>query len=365
MQKKQIKEKIVLGWSAILIMFFLCGSLLSYWIIHNDKVASDIRHINRLALVDVKNDNAEINQAIRASIPSENQVKVGMYVERIIKLQSTDTEWVVEFYLWFTTQNPDLKPGESFQILNGDILESVKIKENAEIVNGQKEYYSLYKVIGSITKFFNIVRYPLDNHLLTIQIEDKSLPLSKLEYIADQENSVLSSRMQAPGYDIVDKKIVSRVHSYQTNRGDITLTEAESLHSQFAIGLSIKRPDLGLYLKMFQGLFAAVTVALITFFLGYGSGDRIGIGIGAFFAAVANNYISLNELPHGGLLTLTDIVNGIGLFTIMMTIASAQIANWLADRQQKNELAKLFDRTSFAICLLGYIGLNTLVVLTA
>jgi hypothetical protein len=47
-------------------------------------------------------------------------------------------------------------------------------------------------------------------------------------------------------------------------------------------------------------------------------GDRIGLGVGAFFASMASSYISLNELPGVGIRTLTDTVNGLAMVTIFL-----------------------------------------------
>jgi hypothetical protein len=361
MKSKNRHTLVLLAWVTTLIIFFSGWGIVSYSIINEDKLASELRHYQRLAddVHGLKNPDFQTANAIEN--PLAPKVKVGIYVERIIKLESTDTEWISEFYIWFITEDLSLRPGDTFQILNGDILEIDKIKSMEQ--SGQR--YTLFKVIASITKFFNIVRYPLDNHLLTIQIEDKKLRLHQLEYTVDAKNSNLSSRLQAPGYGIDLAKITSRVHAYQSNRGELGVTAQESLFSQFSVGLQIYRPDLGLYFKMFQGLFAAVMVAFIAFFLGYQGGDRIGIGIGAFFAAVANGYISMNELPHGGLLTLTDIVNGFGLFTIFMTIISSQIASWLSDQQDARHSARSLDNISFTVCLVGYVAVNVLVVKVA
>ena len=59
-------------------------------------------------------------------------------------------------------------------------------------------HYVLYQVRARMTKVLDTDRFPVDDHLMTLQIEDEVLPLSELEYVPDVAGSDVSSRVQMP-----------------------------------------------------------------------------------------------------------------------------------------------------------------------
>ena len=149
-------------------------------------------------------------------------VKIGMYVDRIAALSMKESYWTVEFYIWFTWKDDTLKPGETFQVVGGEISKSTLIKQKKS-ANG--EHYAIYRVIAKITKSFNTTRFPRDDHLLTIHIEDTQRPFYQLRYSADETNSDVSSRVSVPGYTIYHNNAVVKLHPYKTTRGNPELPE--------------------------------------------------------------------------------------------------------------------------------------------
>ncbi|MFP6729928.1 MAG: hypothetical protein VCD50_07155 [Alphaproteobacteria bacterium] len=100
--------------------------------------------------------------------PENIKVTSGIYVDRIFDVSLRSTRWKVDFYIWFVWTGPNVHPGDNFQIVNGEII-SKKLLDDTDLGD---EHYELYRVSAEITKFFNISRYPRDDHLMTIHIED-------------------------------------------------------------------------------------------------------------------------------------------------------------------------------------------------
>lgn len=103
-------------------------------------------------------------------------------------------------------------------------------------------HYELYRITAEITKFFNIGRYPHDDHLMTILIEDTRRQRYDLRYKPDPAGSEISSRVKIPGYEIYSKQLIEKGHSYKTRRGDPKLPDSyKSTYSQLVFGIGIKR----------------------------------------------------------------------------------------------------------------------------
>ena len=365
MLKLDKKEKrIFIIWTVSLIGFFGLFTAFTYDKLHNDRVESHKNHLNRM---DPNAKEANLTWVNPKDLKEDKdhpaeKVKVGIYVDHIAELSTKNTDWTVDFYIWFKWKSKNVHPGNDFHVIDGNIL-SLELVDTSHT---EKERYSLYKVQAQITKFFNITRYPRDDHMLTISIENKYHPWSEVQYIVDSKASAISSRGGLPGYTI-DNGIVTgiKAHPYKTNRGHPDHDTAEgAVHDRFILGINISRSDWGLYYKMFLFLFASVAVAFLVFLMKPISEERVGLGIGAFFSAVASSYVSTQELPGAGVLTLCDMINMLGMVTIFLTVLCSVLLKRVAV-EDNIAFAKLLNRVTFWIFLAGFVVSNIIIAQTA
>ena len=158
----------------------------------------------------------------------------------------------------------------------------------------------------------------------------------------------------------------TKPHPYKTNRGNPKYkSDRMIVYNQLIYGQEIRRPDWGLYFKMFESLFASVAVAFLVFFMNPQGDGRVGLGIGAFFAAVASSYVTTTELPGIGILTLSDLINILGMTTVFLSVLCSIIVMKVAEDNSKLGLAKIFDRLSFVIFMAGYSIANIVIALMA
>ncbi|MFW2372653.1 MAG: hypothetical protein ACN4GM_05980 [Gammaproteobacteria bacterium] len=354
----------VAAWALFLMLFYLFITIVAAWKVYEDKVEAQKHHQNRLDAYSQEQGRTWIDPKLLyedAENPAQ-KVKVGIYIDHIVDLSTKDTSWTVDFYIWFRWQDKNLHPGETFQVMDGTIISREKTKT---LQHGQ-ETYELYRVIAQITKFFNVTRYPRDDHLLTLSIEDSMHPWQRLHYVADKDASDLSSRLKLPGYQVNKTFMVTKPHPYKTSRGDPRLkADHMAVYDQVIYGIEISRPDWGLYFKMFQPLFASVAIAFLVFFMNPAGEGRVGLGIGAFFAAVASSYVTTTELPGVGILTLSDMVNIMGMVTIFLSVFGSVIVMHIAKDEMQIELARLFDRVSLLVFVAGYGIANILIAQVA
>ncbi len=351
------------AWIALIVLFYLIAGYLASSIMYEDRVESEARHQERIDPHKTeKGKTAPDYKQLSNSQYNYREASVGIYVDRIETISTKETLWTVDFYLWFNWEGDGIRPGETFHIVDGEILSKELVKSSHD----GDSHYELYRVATRITKMFNITRYPLDNHQLTIRVEESENQWAQFQYVPDLEGTTYSSRVAVPGYRIHRSDLVNKPHAYKSSRGDPQSPAADkTVYSQLTYALGIERPDWGLYFKMFQGLFAAVAIALLAFLLAPASGDRIGLGVGAFFAAVANSYINLSELPGVGRVTLTDMVNGIGMVTILLTIFSSIISSHLAEAKGEIKAARDFDRVSLVVFAVCFVAVNIAIFLSA
>ncbi len=289
-------------------------------------------------------------------------VKVGIYLDRIAEMSIVGSSWKADFYVWFSWQGDELNPGETFQVVNGEILSKTLVDKRDE----GKNHYALYRTMVAITKNFDVTRFPRDDHMLTISIEDAARQSYQLLYLTDEEASDISSRVAASGYKILSKVASVKPHSYKTARGNPGLpVNFRATYSQFSLGVWIARPSWGLFFKLTGILYAAVTMALLALFV-RASCDRLALQTGAIFAAAANAYITASLIPDTGVATLADQMNWIGIVCIGVALLAGIIYQYHFENvAERAATSKLFDLSTFALMAALFIGLNLVVPLSA
>ena len=105
-------------------------------------------------------------------------VYIGTYVNQINSMSLKDEKVQVDFHIWFRWKGDDLKPLETFDLTNGD----VDAKEDIYQATSGGFHYAVCRCLATIQKQWNVRDFPLDNHDITIELED-----------ADQEEEKLSS----------------------------------------------------------------------------------------------------------------------------------------------------------------------------
>src|SRR5262245_33576026 len=291
------------------------------------------------------------------------QVNAGIYVDRIVALSIKDASWAVDFYVWFSWKGDAVEPGKGFEIVDGQI----ESQQRDEEYSAGDEHYERYRIIAQITKPFEISRFPCDDHLLTINVENPHYQWQHMVFVPDAANSSVSSRVRVSAYGIQGSKIIEKPHSYKTTRGDPRLTAGtKSTVSQCRFGIALRRDSWGFYFKMFQALYVAVTIAMLAMFIKPTNVDpRFGLGVGGLFAAVANSYVTSALIPDTGMMTVADLVNGIGIGMILLTVIQSTVSLYVYERLGLEALSRRFDKVSFAILASGYLAINLALPLAA
>ena len=359
------RQKIFLcGWAA----FLMVGSLLTLYFMGEEQYTlrqeSTATQAFHLASGVHKHEATELD----ATPPKDHekdlpqQVDVGIYLDRIAELSILSSDWKADFYVWFNWVGDAINPGETFHVINGEVLTKSLVEKRDE----GKHHYALYRVTAQITKVFDVSRFPRNDHLLSLDIEDGASQSYQIKYVISKEASHVSDSVAIPGFKIIAQQALVKPHSYKTTRGNPTLPDDfKATYSQFSYAVWIARPTWSLYLKMFVVMFGAVFTALLGFFV-KSSADRVALVSGSLFAAVANMYIASTLIPDTGVATLADHINWIGAAFIMVAIVQTVIYQYSFEgRDDRKEVAEFFDWISFALMLPFYVLLNVAIPLLA
>jgi len=290
-------------------------------------------------------------------------VTAGGRINDIGEFSLRESGWTADFNLWFNWSGDAVKPGAGFRVVNGEILK----REKVDSYHRGTEHYEEYHVVARITKHFDASRFPFAEEGLFIQIEDATQGAEALRYVADERNSSVATEAMPRAVKLTGFLVGTRIGSFRSGRVDPGHADGMiKVRSQLFLAMLGKPDSMGVYIKTFQALFAAVAVALIVLFIKPIHVDpRFGVPVGGFFAAVGNNIYVGAILPHSDRHTLADMVNATGLLTIFLILVQSAVALFIEDSLNNERLRRLFDHVSFAVFLLGYLAVNIVLPLAA
>lgn len=291
------------------------------------------------------------------------KVVVGAYVNQVHEFSLRDNSFTVDFYLWFRWKNPELKPYETFSVVDGRI-ESKTDAVVKDLPSGEKHAYT--RVVAKITRFFDTRAYPLDNHQLAVVVEEEDSEAHLMRYEADTENSAAAPDIALPGWVFERLSTVTGTETYRSNFGDTSLPKGnEATYSRLTTAISFTRTGATFFMKLFVGLWACVIAALLAFWIRPVNVDpRFGLGVGALFGAIASQYVIASTLPDSNVITLADKIHLWAFFFIIVSIAQSTVSlwHWEHDRQEQSKRLDVLFRW---LTPLGWIASTVFMIVRA
>ena len=325
---------------------------------HRDAARYDVRMNVRLVLVAVLLGFPLPALAAESQPAKPVVVHAGIYLNQVRELSLRDSQFVADFWLWFRwKKGAPVDPLATFEIVGGDI--ESRTNESREDLPGDEWSYATARIVARVVQILNVRDFPQDRHRLIIAIEDGEHEDFELVYAADSPNSRIDPKVHVPGFRVANFETVTLQHAYKTNYGDVTLPpDSESTYSRFEFALNVERPGFGYTLKLVWGMWLSALVALLALFIKPINVDpRFGLGVGAIFAAMANQYIVTSALPETATVTSADIIGMATIVVILVGVAESVGSLWLFENEQV-ALSKRLDRYTLIVVLCLYVVLN-------
>ncbi len=278
-------------------------------------------------------------------------VHVGFYLNRLTEVSHKDGTLRIDAWFWFRWKDKDLKPFETFELVNGEIEE----RQPTEVMDDEGFQYSSVRVRAKVFKSFDVENYPFDNHTIPIELEDSNSEFKLMEFEPDA-SSKLDPSVSVDGWNISLRGVRSEPHTYPTNYGFQSLGENNATYSRFIVELGLDRHEsLLTVVKLFWVSYLALILAIGACFVKSSDIDaRFGIGLGSIFAASANTIAVSAELPDTPVITLAEQINIVTVLVIFMTIFLSIISLRLR-HNGREYTAEVLDFSCAGLLSVGYI----------
>lgn len=294
-----------------------------------------------------------------AEVP--DTVRTGIYINSIHDINFKDKEYTLSVWLWLKYKNKDFDFVKNLEVPQAKSVD----KSFSTIDSSNGKVYLLMKLQCVMKDTWAIDNFPFDRQKLRFSIENSQFDSKSLVFVADTLGKHYDPRFTLRGWRIDSLDITTGIKAYETTFGDESLQKPHTEYSNFKFKMVINRDAMGLFWKMFLGMYVAFLIAYMCFYIHTDSIDsRFGLSVGALFAVIGNKYIIDSSLPESTSFTLVDALHGITLLFILTIIISTSYTLLLIKREQLDK-AKKFDFISAQVLLACYLLLNAYFIYTA
>jgi hypothetical protein len=281
-------------------------------------------------------------------------VRTGIYVTSIHDIDFKEKQYTVDFWLWLKYKDQSFDFVENLEIPQAKTV----TKSFSTIDSTGNEVYLLMKIQCLMKDSWSIDNFPFDHQILRLSIENSQFDSQSLIFVADTLGKQYDPRFTLRGWNIDSLHVSTGTKVYETAFGDTSIKVPHTEYSNFKVKVGISRNALGIFWKMFLGMYVAFFIAFMCFYIHSDSIDsRFGLSVGSLFAVIGNKYIIDGSLPETTTFTLVDTLHGMTLVFILAVIISTAYSLRLIKRD-KLSAANRFDRISSISLLIAYIILN-------
>ena len=281
-------------------------------------------------------------------------VYTGIYITSIHDIDFKQKEYTINFWLWLKYKN------KAFDFLQNLEVPQAKTvtKSFSTIDTTGSRIYILMQLQCVMKDSWKIDRFPFDHQKLRLSLENSQFDSHALLFVPDTLGKHYDPKFTLSGWAIDTFALGSKIKQYETAFGDDSSPKPHSEYSSFKVSIGIQRQAMGLFWKMFIGMYVAFLIAFVCFYIHADNIDsRFGLSVGAVFAVIGNKYVIDSSLPESSSFTLVDTLHGLTLVYIFAVIVCTTYALNLSKKSEIKR-ANRFDMAAAAVVITSYILLN-------
>ena len=255
-----------------------------------------------------------------ASAKKPQEARVGVYLMNLYDLNMDEHSFYADFYIWFKWKG-DIDPTE-IEFVNSIEKWSMAREQSGDSSNMKLKdgtNYRIFRVEGRFFHSFSLNRFPLDRHVLDIQIESPEHASDSLVYLPDTNAAGIRNTLNMVGWETLGCTTETRVHDYGTDFGNPE--ENAQRYSNFTYTITLARPVSYFLLKMLLPLAIVMLVSIGALILHPSHIDtRSSLPIGGLLTAVFLQQSYSDALPDTGYMVLMDKIYLLCYFLISLVL---------------------------------------------
>jgi hypothetical protein len=289
-------------------------------------------------------------------------VVVGMYLRDVPEVDLRAGVFSFDAYLWFRwdpsqflamgaeagddPDGPPRAPSESYEVMGVHELQTTPVSS--------RPGYAVFRVQGKVRQSFDLGRFPLDDHVLGIRVEDAENEIHRVRYVPDVEGST-AGHLTLHGWATMPLRVEAGTEEFATNFGDLELpTGSTSVYSAVTFKIGVNHDGLAYFAKLTCTAFIAAVLAMLALLIRPSDVDpRFGLPVGGLFAAVASEWAVSESLPDRSGLTMADWIH-VASFLAIFVVVLVSVISLRQFEAGREEASRRLDRLAFWLLLPSY-----------
>jgi hypothetical protein len=283
----------------------------------------------------------------------------GLYLKNIYDMHPEEYACTADYWIWFNYKEANQDPLQNVEIINAKQTAYTDQYHTTDL-KGMLVANESGRV--TLTHNWELENYPFDKQAFSIQIEAE-LDTSKMILIPCERPFRIYKDLSMPGWIILSSQINRRLVTYDSDFGESRL-HGSSTFSRITYIIHAKRNGWGLFFKLMLGVYVSFFVAYLVFFLPPANEQRFSLSLGALFAAVANKYVTDNNIPASISFSFVDKVHVFTFIFILATLVLS-VVSLRIDKSGRHQKSKDFNRLCLWVVLTAYVILNSILIVSA
>lgn len=289
---------------------------------------------------------------------SPRRVEVGAYLSDIYDINLFSQSFDAGFWIWFTYEGEDLDLENRTLVVNAPEAK-LRYQKSERLPNGKM--WTVMRWDSTFQQMIDFSTFPFINQNLQIFVEPIRYYTDELVFVPMNRDSGYGSGIDLVQWDLAGIHLSEYTRTYHSNFGNPSLPE-EASFSRLEIGIELSRKNFRVFINHFGIYFLAFILSIAVFFVPMKElSSKMGLIVGAVFAAIGNNLFIDKEIPPVGSLTLIDKEQVLIVLVILATILTTLITRQFY-RYEKIEMQKRIERIMAAILSIAFVIINLIIL---
>jgi len=255
-----------------------------------------------------------------------NRPKVGLYITSLDNFDTKNGSYDVIFWSWFIYDaSQKYKSDMTTELTN---IKEINILQNIDTKVEGNRIWNTRKVKATLSHNWDFKNYPFDTQKLTIHFEDGDYDYRDLRFDPDIKGSKIDKDLKMEGWNIKSFKLEERKHVLETNFGDPSLTDNQSVYSELVATVEIERNWIREFINNFGAIYIAFLILALSYMFKDAYSEKLSLFLTSIFLLIGNKAIIDDRMPTSNVVTLVDKIQLITFIiaTIFITILAITIA---------------------------------------
>ena len=299
--------------------------------------------------------------------------RMGVYIEDLRDFNFAAKSLFATLRIWSVCPSASLTPLADLDISSANELNKGEVKTRFEPNHSRAFpgksglYWSEIGVSGSFYHPWSSQNFPFDRHHLQFEIVPRGVSQGEFLITPDYQNSGFDPRISSSEWIASDFLISEQSLDQASSFGNPAQSSGSTKDvSTISASLDIRRARITSFLKMCTGVYAAVAISAMAFFMDPREPDlvsgRTGLCVGCLFAAIVNMQQAESTLGISEDVTLTDQIHIIAILFILASTVLAIISYLRCEKDEADRARQLDRRVYLPIFAISYVVLNIVII---